>query len=163
MRRHRPTPSKADLIARLHRGLRPKLARDQITDIGLVHVINLDTIARGEGTGLMMWDWTESVLTWSRVAQLLERGVPEMCLQLELVERLLTRFGRTGRVGFSGPDYQLAKTGLEVMDQLAREVDTATAISAVEWSTARVAEMAVAVDRIGQQEAQAAQQERLAA
>lgn len=140
--------TKTELIARLHRGLRPKLTRDQRLDLGLCHVANLDVIARGEAQESMLWDWVGSVLTWSKVAEMLDLGVDEMVQQLALAERLVSRYGRTGRVAFDGPDYQLAKIGLEVMDQLAHQVDRPTAIAAADWSERRVNEMAAECARL---------------
>jgi hypothetical protein len=116
------------------RGLRPRLAPDQVRDLGLAHVVNLDVIARGEADEAILWQWVGGILTWSRVAELLQAGVPEMHEQLELATRLIERYGRTGRVGFSGPDYQAARDGLQVMDRLAEIVDKPTALAAVEWS-----------------------------
>ena len=43
-------------------------------------------------------------------------------------------FKRTGRVGFNGAEYQLAKDGIGYMDQLAEIVDQRTAIEAADWS-----------------------------
>lgn len=126
------------------RGLRPKLAKDQVLDLGLVHAVNLDAIAKGQADEAMLWDWVGGVLTWSKVAELLHVGVDEMNLQLGLATRLVERYGRTGRVAFDGPDYQLAKVGMDVMDQLAERVDRHTANVAADWSEARVNEMAEA-------------------
>lgn len=55
-----------------------------------------------------------------------------------LVASVVERYGRTGRVGFNGPEYQLAKHGVDVMDQLAELTDLYTAASAALWSEARV-------------------------
>lgn len=41
------------------RGLRPRLTRDQLLDLGLAHVVNLDLIARGEAGEPMLWDPSE--------------------------------------------------------------------------------------------------------
>jgi len=149
LKKKRKPASKLELIARLHRGLRPKLSRDQLLDLGLCHAFNLDAIARGEAKESMLWDWTGSVFTWSKVAELLQIGVQEMCEQLELAERLVMRYGRTGRVAFDGPDYQLAKVGLEVMDQLAQLVDRPTAVVAADWSEIKINEMAAECARLG--------------
>lgn len=124
------------------RGLRPRLTPDQLLDLGLAHVVNLDAIARGEADESLLWQWVGGVLTWSRVAVLLDRGAPEMLEQVRLAARLVQRYGRTGRVLFTGTDYQLAKAGIEVMDELARHVDRPTAIAAANWSEAKVAQMA---------------------
>ncbi len=119
------------------RGLRPHLAPDQVRDLGLAHVVNLDAIARGEADEAILWQWVGGILTWSRVAELLEVGGSEMREQLELADRVIERYGRTGRVGFSGQDYTAARDGLRVMDRLAEIVDRPTAVAAAEWSERR--------------------------
>ncbi len=124
------------------RGLRPKLDAGQLRDLSLAHVVNLDAIARGEATEEILWQVMGGVLTWSKVSEMLAVGVPEMCTQVELTTRLVERYSRTGRIAFSGPDYVLAKHGLEVMDQLAELVDRPTAIVAAEWSERQVNQMA---------------------
>jgi hypothetical protein len=128
------------------RGLRPKLAPDQVLDLGLAHVINLDELASGKGNVDTLWQWVGGVLTWSHVAQKLQRGVDEMTAQLELSTRMIERYKRTGRALFTGPDYQLAKVGLVAMDQLAEIVDRPTAIEAAEWSEGRVGELMRGLD-----------------
>lgn len=138
----RRVPSKTELIARLHRGLRPKLTHDQLVDLGLVQAVNLDAIVRGEATEQLLWDWTAATLTWSKVAELLQVGVEEMCEQLGLAERLVTRYGRTGEICFEANDYEVASVGLQVADELAKLVDRPTAIVAATWSEQRINEMA---------------------
>lgn len=120
------------------RGLRPMLAPDQVRDLSLCHLVNLDAIARGSADESTLWQWIGSVHTWSRAADLLQRGTSEMAEQLHLATAVIERYGATGRVGFSGPEYQLAKLGVDVMDELARLVDRPTAIAAAEWSEARL-------------------------
>jgi hypothetical protein len=124
------------------RGLRPKLAPDQVRDLGLAHIVNLDAIARGQADEAILWQWIGGVLTWSKVAELIELGEPEMRAQIDLATSLVERYGRTGRIGFSGPEYQLAKAGVVLMDQLAAVTDRATATAAAEWSERRIAQMA---------------------
>ena len=133
-RRHQAT----DPHATMPRWLRPKLTRDQLRDLSLAHYANLDAIARGEADASLMWQWAGGCFTWSRVAQLLQLGEPEMAEQLQLVAAVIERFERTGRVGFSGTEYQLAKIGAEIMDQLAESVDLCTAKVAAEWSEAEI-------------------------
>lgn len=123
------------------RGLRPKLDAGQVRDLGLAHTINLDVIARGEADEAVLWQTVGGVLTWSKVAELMQVGEDEMAAQLEMATRLVERYGRTGRVGFLGLEYQVAKRGVIVMDQLAEMVDRATAIAAAEWSEAEVNRM----------------------
>jgi hypothetical protein len=126
------------IAPRLPPGLRPGLRPDQVRDLALVHVINLDMIAKGEATESTLWQWVGGVLTWSRVAGMMHLGEAEMAQQLELCGLVLERYNKSGRVGFSGPEYQLAKIGVAVMDQLAETVDRDTALAAADWSERRV-------------------------
>jgi hypothetical protein len=120
------------------RGLRPKLTRDQVIGLGLAHMTNLDLISKGQADESVLWQMVEGVFIWSRVAELLGAGVPEMAAQLEMAISVIERFGRTGKVGFSGTEYVLARRGVEVMDELAELVDTPTAVAAANWGEANV-------------------------
>lgn len=124
------------------RDLLPKLTRDQVRALCLAHMTNLDQVAKGKADEALLWDMVGGVLLWSKVAEQLQADVDEMVEQLNLATAVVERYGRTGRVGFSGTEYQLAKRGVEVMDQLAEMVDKPTAEAAAEWSLARVQAMA---------------------
>lgn len=112
----------------------PKLDAGQQRDLGLCHIVNLDAIAKGEANSDVLWHWVGGTLTWCCVANSLQRGLAEMKQQADLVDSVVDRWKRTGRIVFSGPEYQLAKLGVELMDELARVVDRPTAIAAAEWS-----------------------------
>ena len=56
-------------------GLRPKLKRDQVRDLAIVHHSNLDDMVKGRGTVDLLWQITGGVLTWSYVAQQLRRDI----------------------------------------------------------------------------------------
>lgn len=142
MKRPRHQPTKAELLARMPRAFRPKLDASQRTELGICHWQQVDAIQSGAADAQVMWSMAGGVLTWSRIAELLGVGVPEMKAQLEVVDRLIERFKRTGRVGLSGPDLQLAKEGATVMDDLAEIVDKPTAIAAAEWSELEVQRLA---------------------
>lgn len=143
MRRHIPRPAdKSHLIARLPRGLRPRLERNQVTDLSIAHTTNHGLIREGKADETVLWQWLGGMLTWYRVAQLLELGEPEMRAQVELAEAVVQRYGRTGRVGFSGPELQRSAEGVLVMDQLALAVDQPTAAAAADWSEALINRMA---------------------
>ena len=124
--------------ATLPRGLRPKLDAGQVRDLGICHLENLDAIATGDATEATLWQVAGAAMTWGRVADLMQTGVPEMSEQLALTSSLIERYKRTGRVLFTGTEYQLAKTGVLVMDQLAEIVDRPTAVVAAEWSERKV-------------------------
>lgn len=119
-------------------GLRPRLRSDQLRDLALCHIQALDSIARGDATSTTLWQVAEAALTWSKAAELMHIGETEMAAQLELALSLIVRYKRTGRVAFSGPEYQAAKAGVEVMDELAEHTDRATALAACEWADRRI-------------------------
>lgn len=124
----------AELLDRMPRAFRPKLDAGQQRDLALIHVVQLDAIATGAATEANLWEWVGCVLTWFRSATLIGRHIDEMALQHDLATRLVKRYRSTGRIVFTGPDYQLAKVGVDVMDRLARIVDLPTGKVASEWS-----------------------------
>ena len=124
------------------RGLRPRLSDGQVRELAMAHIVNLDAIARGDADEDTLWQMVGGVLTWSRVADLLGAGVEEMRAQLDTATRVVERYGRTGRIGYSGTEYQAAKLGVQWMDDLAEIVDQHTAIVAAEWSEVRVNQLA---------------------
>lgn len=116
----------------------PKLNASQLRDLGLVHLQELDAIVHGQATVETLWSWAGGVLTWSRVAELTERNTDDMAQQLALCMAVLDRYTRTGSIGFTGLEYQLAKQGVMLMDALAEFVDRPTAGEAADWSEARI-------------------------
>lgn len=131
------------------RGLRPRFDASRLATIGIAHLSTLDDIARGGATVQTLWDMAEAVFTWTRVAEVLGEGVPEMAPQLELAARVIERFGRTGRIAFTGPEYQIAKEGVQVMDALAQRTDVDTAQDAARWSDQHLAKVVAAQRRAG--------------
>jgi hypothetical protein len=134
-------PKPAHMIPRW---CRPKLTKASLTDLGLAHHENVDTVAKGLGNEEILWQMVGGVLTWSYVAEVMQAGVPEMAEQKDLIIRLIDRYKDTGRVVFTGLEYQQAKDGAGFMDQLAEIVDAYTALQAAIWSEDRVNEMASA-------------------
>lgn len=144
MSKHRRPATKAELLARMPRAFRPKLDAGQRRDLGLCHIINLDSIASGTATEDTLWQWVGAVLTWTKTAELMGQHVDDMVEQMGLVARLINRYRDTGRILFTGPDYQLAKRGVELMDELAYTVDSPTAIQAANWGEAMLNTMSTA-------------------
>jgi hypothetical protein len=127
--------------SQIPRWCRPKLTKASLVDLGLAHHENVDAVAKGQGTEEIMWQMVGGVLTWSRVAETIQVGAPEMEEQLKLITGLIDRYRDTGRVVFTGPEYELAKQGAFIMDQLATEVDAYTALQAAIWSEDRTNEL----------------------
>lgn len=135
MSRRPPRQAKPALAPR---GMRPRLTASQVRDLGLVHISNLDLIAKGGATAQVLLQVMGGVLTWHRVAQQIGRGEAEMVEQLKLFASVFDRYQQHGRVIFTGEEYQLAKHGVEVQDTLAELVDEHTAVAAAAWSEAQV-------------------------
>lgn len=128
-----PTADPLDLVQRLPAG--------DVTSLHIAHIDTLLQMAGPHATAQTLWDWTSNVLTWSRAAELIGLGVEEMGFQLQLCADLIARWKRTGRVGFDGPGFVLAKHGVEVMDELARLVPVHVAREAALWSEEQLARM----------------------
>ncbi len=123
-------------------GLRPKLNRGQVRDLGLAHLANVDAIARGDGTPEILWQHLGGTLTWLFAAELMSARNPEpfaealraMQAATAACQDLAERFKRTGRVAFTGPELQMAREAVEWMDALAEVVDKDVAVQAAEMS-----------------------------
>lgn len=124
------------------RGLRPRLAADQVRDLGLAHWSNIDALASGQANEETLLQWIGGALTWHYAAEKLHAKQPDvyaepmvsMKRQAEVADSVVERWKRTGRIGFSGQEYQDAKDAAGWMDALAEVVDRATAIEAANWS-----------------------------
>lgn len=113
---------------RCRRKYRPAyLTAAQLRDLDTTHLQTLDDIARGLGTADLLEQWAGAVATWGHVARMRRLGEPEMAEQAAVVASLRERHARTGRVCFSGVEYQTAKYGVAIMNALAEGTDLATA------------------------------------
>ena len=118
-----------------------KLPAGDVLSLRIAHIDTLAQITTGHATAQTLWDWVSNVLTWSRAADLIGMGQEEMGFQLQLGLDLVARWKRTGRVGFDGPGLQLARHGVDVMDELARQVSRHVAREAALWSEEQLAQM----------------------
>lgn len=135
--RHQPT--KAELAERLVAAHRQRANAAELRGMEMIHLQNLDAIATGQAEVQCLWDWAAGVLMYSHVADAMQAGQAEMQSQLELATRLAQRWARTGRVLFTGPDYQAARDGVAVMTQLAALADFRTLHRAATWGLQAVA------------------------
>jgi hypothetical protein len=144
MARKRHPLTKTELVCRLVPGLRPKLDREQLRDLSLVHHVNLDALRNGSADAELMWQWLGGTLTWLRVAESLQLGLDDMRDQAALCLRVADRYRATGQVTLTEDEYELAVAGVIVMDELARRVDRATAVRAADWSEEQISRIAAA-------------------
>ncbi len=123
-------------------GLRPKLTKGQVLDLGLCHLANVDAIARGEGTPDILWQMLGGALTWLFAAEILSKrdadtyaeALRVMQAAVAACKDMADRYRRTGRVAFTGPELLMAREAVQWMDALAEVVDKDVAIAAAEMS-----------------------------
>lgn len=133
-----PKPTSRQVTAPPGRFFRLHLHPRRVLMLKLLHNGLLDTIARGEGTEVSLWELAAMALTWSRTAEILGEGEAQILPMLELATRMVTRWRDTGRVAFEGDEYEVACQGTMVMDELAARTDAATATAATYWSEAQL-------------------------
>jgi hypothetical protein len=124
---HLPCYSKPKPISCIPHWARPKLRRDQVLDLHIVHRTNLDVIQRGDGDETVLWDLVHAVLTYCGIARLRKRGIGQIEPQLTLCTELINRYRETGLVQFTPEQYEMAKHGADVMDTFAEFTDAHTA------------------------------------
>ena len=134
-----PKPIRRTLEAAPPRWLRVRMHRGKVLDLHLLHELLLGDLLAAQATEATLWEHAAMVLTWSRAAQLLGLGEPEIAPQLDLSAQLIERWRRTGKVGLTGPERAIARHGAMVMDALAEAVDQRTATEASLWSEAQLA------------------------
>ena len=115
-----------------------RLPRSQRTELGLVHVANVEQLCGPSPTPELMWQWAGGLLTWSYVAAKLGLGEPEMDLQMQLAVAVIRRFSATRVVQLHVAEKALAKQGAAICDALAAEVTVAVAVEAAMWSEAQM-------------------------
>lgn len=114
--------------------LKPSTVRELL----IAHHNHFDDMITGRATIETAWQMAGAALGWSKVAQSLGMGEAEMTRELTMINSVICRWERTGKVGFSGPELQTARDSFDVLEQLAQAVDWATACAAVDWAEARI-------------------------
>lgn len=111
-------------------GLRPRLDRLKVLSTHLVHAENIAMIASGQGTQQTLYDHAHAVLVWLTLARDYHERYGTLAETLRVleaayaaVEPLIERWQRTGRVGFTGPELQMAREATPHMDAMAELVD----------------------------------------
>lgn len=122
--------------AALPRWLRPKLSMSKQHALSLALHVNHDALVRGEADGALLMDWSDGLLMFSRIAERLRMGQPEMARQLGLATTVVRRFEATHRAGLEGDELDTAREGLLVCEALAEACDEATALEAALWVAA---------------------------
>ena len=122
-------------------GLRPRLTRERLCELGLIHIGLVDTLVGGNADLNVLWEWMAGVLTWSRVAQVCQLGEAEINVVANLAVVLAERYERTGAVILSDDEKDVLREGSVVMDLLAQSVDLETAQSVADWSRAHIASL----------------------
>jgi len=122
-------------------GLRPKLTRERLCELGLIHIGLVDSLVSGTADLNVLWEWMAGVLTWSRVAQACQLGEQEIDVVATLAVTLAERYERTGQIALSEPEKDVMREGSVVMDLLAQSVDLCTAEAVADWSRSHIASL----------------------
>lgn len=114
--------------------VRRKLTRTSIRELHMLHAQHLDALATGRVDDRIMWDWAAGALTWSKVAELIGQGEPQMNELMAVVERVVSRYKTDGTVKLTPEEYDQVRQGSMVMDLLAETTDLISAGRAAQWS-----------------------------
>lgn len=120
------------------KGLRIMLKPSTVRELLIAHHNHFDDVIHGRATIDTVWQMAGAALGWSKIAESLGMGEPEMARELTMINSMIGRWERTGKVGFSGPELQTARDSFDVLEQLAQAVDWITACAAVDWAEARI-------------------------
>lgn len=128
---------------------RPKLQPMSRLDCKLTHWDLFDRIRTGTATYATLWDWIETGFTYSQIMRLLtddgteftQEATQALAAQLESYEAVIARFRKSGRVGFDGPQLQIARQAAEIMDGLIDMDRNGIAVQAALWSQVQMAKI----------------------
>lgn len=126
---------------------RPKVSASQVLDARIVHNDLVNRLATGTATAADCWDWMETGFTYTQMMRMLaedgvqftDEAMAALALQLETYEPICARLRRTGKVGLSGPELQIAKEAAFVMDALIGMDRHGIAERAARWSMDQMA------------------------
>ena len=121
---------------------RPVLSSEVKLDAKVIHWDLVNRISSGAATFDDLRDWIETGLTYSQMMRLLVEDGTEFTVealdaiagQIGIYESVIERYGRTGRVGFSGPELLTARAAACVMDGLIDLDRHGIAEQAAHWS-----------------------------
>ena len=121
---------------------RPALSAEVKLNAKLTHWDLLNRISSGAATFDDLRDWIETGLTYSQMMRMLVEDGTEfttealdaIAAQIGIYESVIARYGRTGRVGFSGPELLTARAAACVMDSLIELDRHGIAERAAHWS-----------------------------
>jgi len=116
------------------KGLRPKLKISARIKLVEDHKHAVELFRTGKATHNDLLAYSGCLLTWKRVAELHNIGNDEMDVLLQDAEDITRRYGRTGKIGYAGPQYQRALDGVQIMDELAAISDWPSMCIAADYS-----------------------------
>lgn len=104
----------------------PKMEASQKLDTKIIHSDNLTPMTNGTATLEDLMDWMESAYTYTEVIRILraedmvltDEQVAPIAAQMAIHDQIMTRYEKTGRIGFSGLEYSIARAAAELMDNL---------------------------------------------
>ncbi len=126
--------------------MRPKLSAAEQTRCKFAHINLIERFTNGSATKQDMLDWICNALTYGRMVLLLEKDGMEIedmakhvfVEQVLVIDPLVDRYRLHGRVGFSGPELEVARTAAGLMDQVIELDRHGIAAAAGAWAVAQM-------------------------
>ena len=118
--------AKRQYLGQLPKFWKPKIDADQRLDCKLTHWTLFDSMVTGQADRSTLWEWIETGFTYSQMMRLLtedgtdftDEAETALVAQLAIYEDVIARYRRTGRIGFTGPQINIARAAAHVMDGL---------------------------------------------
>lgn len=125
---------------------RVKLAPAEQVRCKFAHINLIERFTNGSATKQDMLDWICNALTYARMVQLLADDGQELSAcdqqvfaeQVLVIDALVDRYRLHGRVGFSGPELEIARTAAGLMDQVIELDRHGIAAAAGAWAVAQM-------------------------
>lgn len=127
----------------------PKLDESQQFECKLTHWNLFDLIRLGQADSATLWDWMETGFTYSQFMRLMvadgveftEEATKNIAEQLSIYGDVIDRYRRTQRIGFDGPQINIARAACYVMDELIDMDRHGIAVKAARWSLEQMAKI----------------------
>jgi hypothetical protein len=136
-------------IAKMPKFWIPSLDSTQTLDAKVIHWDLISRFTDGTAHAGDLWAWIETGLTYSQVMRFLAEDGMEFTYeaQLAIAEQLgiyddvIARYKSTGRIGFNGPQLNIARAAANVFDSLVELDRNGAAVRAATWSTEQMAKL----------------------
>lgn len=134
--------AKRQYAGQLPKWWQPKLATDQRLDAKIIHWDLITRFTDGSATRSDLWDWIETGYTYCKLVELhqadgrefTDEAIAALSEQVDIFDSVITRFKKTDRVAFSGPELCIARAAAHVYDMLIEIDRHGISVKAGQWA-----------------------------